>query len=97
MILLTRLNHTVLVLNSDLIETIETAPDTVVSLVTGQKLIVLETPEEIMDRVVQFRRNVLAHQIPVLRRQNSEQGYPASAFIRPHEVSSIREHRKEQS
>lgn len=97
MISLTRLNHTVLVLNSDLIETIETAPDTVVSLVTGQKLIVLETPEEIVDRVVQFRRDVLAHPIPVLRRQNLEQGYPASAFSRPHEVSSIREQRKEQS
>ncbi len=97
MILLTRLNHTVLVLNSDLIDIIETAPDTVVSLTTGQKLIVLESPEEIVERVVQFRRNVLAHPIPLIRKQNADQGYPASAFVRPHEVATIRDHRKEQS
>ncbi len=96
MILLTRLNRTVLVLNSDLIDIIETSPDTVISLVTGQKLIVLETPEEIVERVVQFRRNILAHPIPVPRRQNTDQGYPLSAFTRPHEVSSIRDQRKEQ-
>lgn len=94
MILLTRLNHTVLVLNSDLIDTIETAPDTVVSLVTGQKLIVLETPEDIVERIVQFRRSVLAHAFSMGRGQAPEPGYPASAFMRPHEVTSIRDQTK---
>ena len=59
MIYVTRLNHTPVVLNCDLIEHMETTPDTVVSLTTGQKFMVLESAEEIIDRVVQFRRLIL--------------------------------------
>ena len=95
MILLTRLNHSVLVLNSDLIETIETAPDTVVSLVTGQKLIVLESPDEIIDRVIQFRRAVVAQPFPVSRRSPSAISYPASEF-RTGELAVVRDQRKDQ-
>lgn len=58
MIRLTRLNHVPLVLNSDLIEHIEVTPDTVISLTTGQKIVVLESAEEVMERVRQFRRSV---------------------------------------
>lgn len=49
-----------MVLNSDLIEHIEAAPDTVISLTTGQKIMVLETAEEIIERVIEFRRAVLS-------------------------------------
>jgi flagellar protein FlbD len=59
MIHLTRLNHTPVVLNCDLIEHVDTTPDTVISLTTGQKLIVLESAEEIIERVVRFRRLIL--------------------------------------
>ena len=58
MIQVTRLNHLPLILNSDLIEHIEATPDTVVSLTTGQKIMVLESAEEIVERVVQFRRMI---------------------------------------
>ena len=58
MIHLTRLNHVSLVLNADLIETIEVTPDTVISLTTGQKLVVLEPAEEVVRRVVEFRRAI---------------------------------------
>lgn len=58
MIHLTRLNHLPLVLNADLIESVEVTPDTVISLTTGQKLVVLESPEEVVRRVVDFRRAV---------------------------------------
>jgi flagellar protein FlbD len=54
----TRLNHAPLVLNSDLIEHIETTPDTVVSLTSGQKYVVKESAEEIVEKVVEFRRRV---------------------------------------
>jgi flagellar protein FlbD len=47
------------VLNSDLIEHVDTTPDTVVSLTTGQKLMVLESPEEIIERVLTFKRAVM--------------------------------------
>jgi flagellar protein FlbD len=58
MIRLTRINRIPLVINSDLIEHIEVTPDTVVSLTTGQKFIVLESADEVVDRVVRFRREV---------------------------------------
>ena len=60
MIPVTRINHVPLVLNSDLIEHIETTPDTVISLTSGAKLIVLESADEIVRRVVQFRRSIQA-------------------------------------
>jgi len=58
MIHLTRFNRVPLVLNSDLIEHVEATPDTVISLVTGQKIRVLESPADIIDRVIQFRRSI---------------------------------------
>ena len=58
MIHVTRLNHLPLVLNADLIEWIEVTPDTVISLTTGQKLVVLEAAEEVVRRVVEFRRAI---------------------------------------
>jgi flagellar protein FlbD len=60
MIRLTRINHVPLVLNSDLIELVEVTPDTVITLTTGQKLMVLECPEEVIARVIDFRRSILA-------------------------------------
>jgi len=60
MIYVTRLNHTPVVLNCDLIEHIETTPDTVISLTSGQKMIVLESADEIIDRVVRYRRSILS-------------------------------------
>jgi len=59
MIQLTRLNSHPLVVNSDLIKTIEYAPDTVITLVNGEKIVVRETGEEILARIVEFRRRVL--------------------------------------
>ena len=58
MIKLTRLNHSPLIVNSDLIEHIEVTPDTVITLTSGQKLIVLESAEEIVDRIVAFRKSI---------------------------------------
>jgi len=60
MIYVTRLNHKPLVLNSDLIEQIEMTPDTVISLTTGEKIMVLETSDELVERVVNFRRAIAA-------------------------------------
>ena len=60
MIRLTRLNHVSLVLNSDLIEHIDVTPDTVVTLTNGQILRVRETAEEVVERIVAFRRRIFA-------------------------------------
>jgi flagellar protein FlbD len=60
MIYVTRLNHTPVALNCDLIEHIETTPDTVISLTTGQKMMVLESTDEIIDRIIRYRRSILS-------------------------------------
>ncbi len=60
MIQLTRLNNARLAVNCDLIKYVEEAPDTVLTLVSGEKLVVRETTEQVIDRVRQFRRSILA-------------------------------------
>jgi flagellar protein FlbD len=59
MIQLTRLNSHPLVVNSDLIKFVEQAPDTVITLVNGDKIVVRESAQDVLARVVQFRRSVL--------------------------------------
>jgi flagellar protein FlbD len=59
MIQLTRLNNTRLAVNSDLIKYVEEAPDTVITLLSGEKLVVRETTGQIIERVREFRRSVL--------------------------------------
>lgn len=58
MIHLTRINHVSLVLNADLIEHVEVTPDTVITLTTGQKFMVLECPDEVIAKVIEFRRSI---------------------------------------
>ena len=64
MIQLTRLNNSPLIVNSDLIKLIENTPDTVMTLVTGEKIVVLETSRQVVDRIVDFRRRILG-ELPV--------------------------------
>ena len=60
MIELTRLNGNPMVLNSDLIKTAEASPDTMLTLVNGEKLIVRESCEEVTTRVLGYRARLLA-------------------------------------
>jgi len=48
----------VIVVNSDLIKFIENAPDTVITLASGEKIVVLETAEEVITRIVEYRRRL---------------------------------------
>ena len=59
MIHLTRLNNKALFVNSDLIKFVEQSPDTVVTLITGEKIVVLEKPDQVLARILEFRRSVL--------------------------------------
>lgn len=58
MISLHRLNGSEFVLNCELIQTLESTPDTVVTLVSGEKLIVREAIPEVVELVREFRRSV---------------------------------------
>lgn len=60
MIQLTRLNNQPLMVNADLIKFVEQAPDTVITLVTGDKLVVRESAQEVMDLILEFRRSLMA-------------------------------------
>jgi flagellar protein FlbD len=60
MIRLTRLNSHVLVINADLIKFIENAPDTVLTLTNGEKIVVRENADEVVAKVIAFRRAVIA-------------------------------------
>ena len=60
MIELTRLNGTAMVLNSDLIKTAEASPDTMLTLINGEKLIVREELGEVVERVLAYRAKLLA-------------------------------------
>ena len=60
MIEVTRLNGTRMLLNSDLIKAAESAPDTMLTLINGEKLIVRESSEEILEKILVYRAQLLA-------------------------------------
>ena len=59
MIHLTRTNHRAVVVNAELIEHVEMTPDTVVSMTTGEKFVVLETSDAVVEKVIAYRRSLL--------------------------------------
>lgn len=61
MIELTRLNGNPIVLNSDLIKSAEASPDTMLTLINGEKLIVREDLAEVVERVLAYRARLLAN------------------------------------
>ena len=60
MIQLTRLNGKALVINSDLIKYAEAAPDTMLTLIHGEKILVREECDEVIDKVTAYRARLLA-------------------------------------
>ncbi len=60
MIELTRLNGTSFDINPDLIEVVDSTPDTVITLTTGRKLIVKESRQEVKNLVLSYRRAIFA-------------------------------------
>ena len=60
MIELTRLNGSRLVLNSDLIQYAESSPDTTLTLLNGEKLVVRETSEQVIELALHYRASLIA-------------------------------------
>lgn len=56
MIKVTRLNGSELVINADLIEFVEALPDTIISLVTGKKIMIKESTDVVIQKVAEFKR-----------------------------------------
>jgi flagellar protein FlbD len=60
MITLHRLSGQVIMVNADLIEFLESTPDTVVTLTSGNKLVVRDSMEEIQSRIIEYKRKIHA-------------------------------------
>lgn len=60
MITLTRLSGSVFLLNADLIERVDSTPDTVITLVDGKKYVVTESMGEVLDAVLAYRGEIIA-------------------------------------
>jgi len=78
MIEVTRLNGNPMVLNSDLIKTAEASPDTMLTLINGEKMIVRESCAEVLERVLDYRARLLA---AVAQRLKSTDGFERTAAL----------------
>lgn len=58
MIEVTRINDQRVVVNADLIKFVEAVPDTILTLTTGERIFVKESPEEVISRIVEFGRRL---------------------------------------
>jgi flagellar protein FlbD len=59
-ILVTRFNGTQIYVNAELIQSVESTPDTVLTLINDTKLVVRESAEEIVHRILTYRREARA-------------------------------------
>ena len=76
MIVLHKLNGMEVVVNAELIETLEPGPQTVVHLATGNKVLVCENADEIVAKVVEYRKAVNGSGRPVNPIAGYERGRP---------------------
>ena len=83
MIELTRLNGSPLAINCDLIKYAESSPDTVLTLITGEKLVVLEPCSEVSRRTLDYRAAVLRKAWPEAESARSaKSAYDADQRVR---------------
>lgn len=52
------MNQHIIIVNADQIEVVESTPDTVITLLTGHKYIVVDTVEEVVEKVVQYKKRI---------------------------------------
>ena len=68
MIRLSRMNKSEFLLNIDLIEIIEETPDTIITLTNGHKMVVIESVDEIIEKIIEYKRKIYIHDIDVTKR-----------------------------
>jgi uncharacterized protein YlzI (FlbEa/FlbD family) len=89
MITLNRLGHSdePFQLNPDMIVTVESTPDTVITLATGAKVVVAETPADVAAAVHDYRAGVLGEAFR--RRSARRQSQPAPVHRDPPRLSAV--------
>ena len=63
MITLTRLDERVVVVNAELIKMLEATPDTIITLINGDTLVVRESVEEVVRRAIDYARQIRGFQV----------------------------------
>lgn len=56
MIKVTRFDGKEITINAEMIQSVESAPDTIITLNTGQRIIVKDSPEEVRAKVIEYKR-----------------------------------------
>ena len=69
MIEVTKLNESKVLINAELIESVEETPDTVISFVTGKKIIVKESRQEVKNLVILYKREFMTTGLPWLNKE----------------------------
>jgi flagellar protein FlbD len=59
MVKITRLNDSVLIINADMIQFLEATPDTIITLTDGRKVVAKESVDDIIEKVVDYKRRLL--------------------------------------
>jgi flagellar protein FlbD len=95
MINLTRLNGHALVVNSDLIKCIESSPDTTLTLVTGEKIVVRESCAEVITQAIAYRVRLLGELVTAQANAPAVQA-AAIAANAAHTLSSLSENATEE-
>lgn len=72
MIELTKLNEKKLFINSDLMEFIESSPDTIITLTTGKKIIVKESASDVVSKIIDFKNRVFYDPSRIVKKQDEE-------------------------
>ena len=63
MITLTRLDHRVMVVNAELIKMLESTPDTIITLINGDTIVVRESVDEVVGRAIDYARQIRGFQV----------------------------------
>lgn len=88
MITVTRLNGPQLAVNPDLIQRIESTPDTILTLIDGSKYVIAESPAEVADRVITFRAMVVARTMRIAEQEDADRSDVGDATVS--EINQLR-------
>ncbi len=69
-----RLDGSELVVNADLIEAMEATPDTIITLTTGKKIVVKDQVDEVVARVIAYKRTIMCGLLALTRDTGIDSG-----------------------
>lgn len=61
MITVTRINNQPITINAEIIEFVEATPDTIISTMTGKKILVKDSVEEVIEKIIAYRQRCFEH------------------------------------